>query len=158
MSTKDLEEAFELLDRNDDEADFEGRKPEGLLRKAEQALGLSFPATYRAFLSRLGCGDFAGAEFYGVIKDDFVNSGVPDAVWLTLKQRKTFQLPESHIIIGSTGDGGYYAIDCSQSSGPDENPVVEWWPGPQKQIPVATDFGEFFLRSIREALDHSSGG
>jgi hypothetical protein len=149
---EDLDEAFELIEHNDDQADFDGPKPKDLLSKAEQALGLSFPPTYRVFLSRLGCGDIAGAEFYGVVKDDFVNSGVPDAIWLTLDERKSSQLPKSHIIIGSTVDGGYYAIDCSQQSGVNENPVVEWWAGPQKQSTVAADFGEFFLRSIREAL------
>jgi len=148
---EDLDEAFEIIEHNG-ESDFDGTKSEYLLGKAEQALGLSFPPTYRAFLSRLGCGDIAGAEFYGVVKDDFVNSGVPDAVWLTLDERKSSQLPKSHILIGSTGDGGYYAIDCSQPSGDGENPVVEWWARSQKQSIIASDFGEYFLRSIREAL------
>lgn len=151
MSMKDLEEAFELIEHNDDQADFDGPKPDNLLNKAEQTLGLPFPPTYRAFLSRLGCGDIAGAEFYGVIKDNFENSAVPDAVWLTLRQRLIGQAPSSLIIIGSTGNGGYYALDSSVSIG-GENPVVEWWPGPKKQSSIAKDFGEFFLRSIREAL------
>lgn len=150
MSMEDLDKACELIERN--EADFDGPKPDDLLEKAEIAIGLSFPATFRAFLSRLGCGDIAGAEFYGVIKDDFENSGVPDAIWLTLDKRKSSQLPNSHILVGTTGDGGYYAIDCSKSSGESENPVVEWWAGPQQQKEVAKDFGEFFLRTIREAL------
>ncbi len=152
MSMEDLEVAFELVDANDDQADFDGTKPDELLSKAEQSLGLAFPATYRAFLSHLGCGDIAGVEFYGVIKDDFVNSSVPDAIWLTLRQRENGKAPSSLIIVGSTGNGGYYAIDCSKSSGENESPVVEWWAGPQQQREVATDFGEFFLRSIREAL------
>jgi len=150
MSMEDLDAAFELIELNADQADFDGPKSESLLSKAEQALGLSFPPTYRTFLSRLGCGDIAGAEFYGVIKDDFENSAVPDAIWLTISQRKSSQLPQSHIIVGSTGYGGFYAIDCSQQSDANESPVVEWWGGPQTTI--AADFGEFFLRSIREAL------
>jgi antitoxin YobK len=148
----DLEEAVELIELNDDRADFDGPKSESLLNKAEQTLGLPFPATYRAFLSRLGCGDISGAEFYGVIKDDFDNSAVPDAIWLTLRQRQIGQAPSSLILIGSTGDGGYYALDCSKSSDGSEAPVVEWWPGPKKQSAIAKDFGEFFLRGVRAAL------
>ena len=149
---EDFEEALELIERNDDQADFDGPKPDSLLSKAEQTLGLSFPATYRAFLSRLGCGDISGAEFYGVIKDDFENSAVPDAIWLTLRQRRIGNAPLSLILIGSTGDGGYYAIDCSESLDGIESPVVEWWPRQKKQSVIAKDFGEFFLRSVREAL------
>ncbi|MDC0934975.1 SMI1/KNR4 family protein [Pirellulales bacterium] len=148
----DLEEAFTLIERNEGEADFDGTKPEDLLVKAEQALGISFPATYRVFLSKLGCGDIAGSEFYGIINDDFENSSVPDAIWLTLDERKSASLPTSHILIGSTGDGGYYAIDCSQQSDNSEPPIVECWPGLAKQTTVASDFGEFFIRSVREAL------
>jgi len=152
MSMEDLEEAFELVEANDGQADFDGTKPEDLLNRAEQSLGLTFPATYRAFLSRLGCGGVTGVEFYGVIKNDFVNSSAPDAIWVTLDERRSFNLPASHIIVSSTGDGGYYAIDCSKSSGENESPVVEWWAGPQQQREIAKDFGEFFLRSIREVL------
>jgi hypothetical protein len=152
MSMQDLEAAFGLIEANRDQADFEGPKAEGILGKAEESLGLSFPATYRAFLSRLGCGDIGGAEFYGVVKQDFENSAIPDAIWLTLRQRKIGQIPASHILIGSTGDGGYYALDCSSSTGPGECPVVEWWPVPKNRSGIAKDFGEFFLRSVREAL------
>ena len=73
MSMKDLDKAFELIERNDDQADFDGPKSDSLLVKAEQTLGFPFPATYRTFLSRLGCGGIAGAEFYGVINDEFEN-------------------------------------------------------------------------------------
>lgn len=152
MSMKDLEEAFELVEHNDDQADFDGPKSDNLLKKAEQTLGLPFPATYRTFLSRLGCGDIAGAEFYGVIKDDFENSAPPDAIWLTLRQRQIGQVPSSLIIVGSSGNGGYYGLDSSVSTSGGEHPVVEWWPGPKQQSTVAKDFGEFFLRSVRKAL------
>lgn len=86
------------------------------------------------------------------IKDDFVNLSVPDAIWLTLDERNSSHLPESPIIVGSTDDGGYYAIDRSQNTDANESPVVDWWAGMAKQSTVASDFGEFFLRRIREAL------
>lgn len=148
----DLEHALVLVEQHQDEADFDGSKPGALLEKAEQALGFSFPPTYRAFLSRLGCGDVAGEEFYGVTDDNFVHSSIPNGIWYTLDERKNFQLPECLIVVGSTGDGGLYATDCSQTSDDGEHPVVEWWSGPQKQSQIAHDFGEFFLNRIREAL------
>jgi hypothetical protein len=151
MSMENLDQAFKLIQLHDDRADFDGPKSDELLSKAEQALELSFPPCYRAFLSRLGCGDIAGLEFYGVIREDFDDSGIPDAIWLTLDERTSSQLPASHIIVAETGDGGYYAIDCSDSSN-GECPVVQWWPGANKQEMVASDFGEFLLRSIQIAL------
>ncbi|MEO1006947.1 MAG: SMI1/KNR4 family protein [Planctomycetota bacterium] len=151
MSMQDFEAACELIRRHEELADFEGPKPDELLAKAEAAIGLSFPATYRAFLSKFGCGDIAGAEFYGIIKDNFEESGIPDAIWLTLDQRKSSELPKFYILIGDSGNGGLYAIDCSVISVA-ECPVVEWWAGAQDQRTVAADFGDFFLRTVREAL------
>lgn len=156
MSTRDLDEAFQLIDEHDDEADFDGAKSDDLIQRAEQALGLTFPPTYKQFLSRLGCGDIAGAEFYGIIKDDFANSGVPDAIWLTLKQRRMSQLPESLVLVSETGDGGYYGIDVSRKDIDGENPVVEWWPGRPtatgNRRTVASDFGVFLLERVRGSI------
>jgi hypothetical protein len=50
---------------------FAGSKADDLIQKAEKALGLYLPPTYRRFVSALGAGDIAGQEFYGVIDDDF---------------------------------------------------------------------------------------
>lgn len=152
MSMSDLLKAFDLIEQNESESDFDGEKPESLLRKAEEALGVTLPATYRLFLSRQGCGSIAGEEFYGVITADFENSSVPDAIWLTLNERKSSQLPRGLVLIGATGDGGYYAIDRSQVAADGESPIVEWWAGPRTAKKVANDFGEFLLRRIRAAI------
>lgn len=153
MSMADLEKAIELVERNSDRADFMGEKSEELIRKAECAIGLAFPPTYREFLKRLGCGDVAGVEFYGVISVNFEDSSAPDAIWLTLEERKSSDFPSSHIIVGSTGDGAYYAIDYSLSDRDNDFPIVEYWPGLRKQKVVAEDFGQFFLESVSNALD-----
>lgn len=154
MSMKEAEQAFELIE-NQKSKRFSGIKPDSLILKAQQALGITFPPTYRAFLSRYGCGHVAGEEFYGVVDDDFENSSVPDAVWLTLDERKS-GTPNSLVIVASTGDGGYYAIDLDKKNNEEESPVVEWWPG----IPnaegnrrvVAADFGTFLLQQVRAAV------
>jgi hypothetical protein len=64
-----------------------------LVLKAESALGLKFPPTYRKFLLEYGCGNIFGMEFYGVVDDNFINSSIPDAIWITLNERKTSNLP-----------------------------------------------------------------
>lgn len=147
MSIADYEKAKKRI-RNSDEADFEGRKSEGLIAAAEKVLNLRFPPTYRAFLKDFGCGDIAGFEVYGVISDDFENSGIPDAVWITLKMRKSDGLPLSMVLIAES-DEGYYAIDCARDSANDEHPVIEYAPG-GGSVPVADDFGCFLLQQIED--------
>lgn len=155
MSMSDLEQAFQLIDDNG-VGDFHGPKPEALIVQAERTLGLAFPPTYRQFLSRFGCGDIPPYDLYGLIKDDFENSGVPDAVWATLRRRRTSTYPESFILVAETGDGGDYCIDVSQKTPEGDSPIVEWWPGAPPNASgnrrtVADDFGAFLLEQVHRA-------
>lgn len=156
MSFADLQKAFSLIESNRDSADFDGRKPEELITLAESSLGLQFPKTYRVFLATYGCGDIAGQEFYGVINGDFEKSSVPDAIWLTLDERKSSGLPESLVIIYATSDGVYYALDFSSRNEDGECPVVAWIPGVSKRgdhlEDMAEDYGQFLLRTIEKSL------
>ena len=152
MSISDLQRAIETIARMPN-AHFDGPKPESLIAGAEHALGLTFPPTYRAFLSCLGCGSLGGYEFYGVIKDDFEHSGVPDAIWLTLKTRKTAGLLDTLILVSDTGYGGYYAIDLSRRAASGESPVVEWqaFDTPEVHRLIAEDFGAFLWEIVEWA-------
>jgi antitoxin YobK len=152
MSNKEFEEAKRIIGLNSHLANFAGPKSESLILKAEMALGLTFPASYRQFLREFGCGSIAGAEFYGVIDDDFVNSSVPDAVWLTLDERRASNAPATLVLIGSTGDGGYFGLDCAAENGFGEFPVIEWWNDEGEQVLVANNFGEYFLQTISDLL------
>lgn len=152
MSMSELLQAFDLAEANSGDADFDGPKDEKLIRSAEQALGLSFPTTYREFLLRLGCGDIMGLEFYGVINGDFENSSIPDAIWLTLDQRKSSSLPLNLVLIAETGEGGYYALDIQETS-TEESEVVEWTPGTGASLEsVSSDYGAFFLERITSVV------
>ena len=155
MSKEDLIQAFDLIRAHEDDADFVGPCDEETIRKAEETLGIRFPPTYRRFIQTYGCGDIAGEEFYGILHDDFQNSGIPDAVWLTLVERQ-HGLPEHLVIIYSRGDGTYYTLDASRPNTRGEYPVVAWTPGlsePDKPLEVvASDFGEFLKRTLDEAL------
>lgn len=156
MSAKDLKKAFERIENNSSLADFEGEKEEELISLAESALGIVFPPTYRGFLSKYGCGDIAGCEFYGLVNDDFEASGIPDAIWLTLEERKSSGLPENLVIVYALGDGSYHALDCSVTDQASECPVVEWIPGSSRSGQalevIAEDYGQFLLEKIESAI------
>lgn len=157
MSSADVFNGVDLAIKNGFHVDLEGEKPDSLVSAAEKTLGLNFPPSYKSFLLSFGCGDVAGQEFYGVIKHDFLNSGVPDAIWLTLRERADSKLPFQFIIVGSQGNGAYYVIDCGRVSESHECPVVTWWPGlsgesyPDNAEIIAEDFGSFFLHMVEAA-------
>lgn len=156
ISVADLHKAFALIERHKASADFEGKKPEGLVSLAESALGVRFPASYKSFLMTYGCGDIGGQELFGVIKPDFKNSGIPDAIWLTLDERQSSDLPESFVIVYATGDGAYYAIDCARTNEEGESPIFAWEPGSSKRgdalEQVADDDGQFLPELIEQAV------
>ena len=149
MSIQDLEVALYLIEVNGS-GDFEGPKEDALINRAEIMLGLIFPPSYKKFLATLGCGDIAGLEFYGLINSDFEHSGIPDAIWLTLKKRKT-GLPTNLILIYATGDGTYYALDTGQVDDNGECPVVSYdLDGNIEKI--ADDYGSFILSELKTVL------
>lgn len=155
MSIKDVKDAINIINSNIELADFVGEISPDLIIKAENMLGVNFPESYKYFLENLGCGDIYGQEFYGIIKEDFINSGIPDAIWVTLKMRENSGLPNYFVIVYFDGDGDYYAIDCRN---PNEAPVICWIPGVSIKdglyTKVAKDFGVFFKETIIDAKEN----
>jgi len=149
MSIQDLDKAIELIAKNGG-GDFEGEKDPSLVEKSEKMLGLKFPPTYKKFLHTLGCGDIEGLEFFGIINDDFENSSVPDAIWLTLDERKK-GLPNNFILVYAAGDGTYCAIDTSQVNSNNENPVIAYTPDGSTKT-IADDYGSFLLSELKTVL------
>jgi len=148
MGVKDLELAFDLIDEFG--GDFEGEKPSTLIKKAEKELGLVFPPSYKAFLSKYGCGDIEGLEFYGLIGEDFQNSGIPDAIWLTLEQRK-LGLPEYLVLVYATGDGVFIALNTRDINRNGEGAVIAYDTN-GNTAKVAEGFGEFLLAELKTVL------
>jgi hypothetical protein len=160
MSMEDLRKAFKLIEEHSERARFVGPRPPELVRKAEVALGIAFPPTFREFVLRFGAGGFAGQEFFGITSANFETSTVPNGVWLTLDNRKSWGLPEQFVIVSDLGDGAYYAIDVSKKNASGENPVVLFYPGawdPKTEPPisevVAEDFGAFLLEQVQWGLE-----
>ncbi|OCG35163.1 hypothetical protein A9G29_02425 [Gilliamella sp. Fer2-1] len=155
MSVQDVIDTINVIERNSENADFLGHKDPNLVIAAEKSLNITFPNSYRYFLTELGAGGIYGQEFYGVINNDFINSGIPDAIWLTLKERKESNLPEYLVLIYFGGDGDYYAIDCRD---PNNAPIVYWEPGASQENDklhkIADDFGAFFKETILNAKEN----
>jgi antitoxin YobK len=155
MGMAELEQALEAV-RASDLADFVGRRDPSLVTAAEDALGVSFPPTYRRFVAELGAGSFGGTEFYGAIDENFDTSSVPDGIWLTLDERREFGLPRHLVVVGDTGTGGFYVLDTARTEAGDECPVGVWVGGQfqdgEELEVVASDFGTFFWRAVQHEL------
>ncbi|MCZ7567371.1 MAG: SMI1/KNR4 family protein [Ardenticatenaceae bacterium] len=156
MSMRDYELAANMMEEHPNTMDFIGPRPESLVRTAEQALGVTFPPTYRRFLLEYGAGGFGSSEIYGVIDENFEESSIPDAIWYTLTERKEVNLPNGLVVIYAVGDGGLYCLDL-QSKKVDEAPVVVYEPGlpneEQFYEVVAKDFGEFLLDLVQREIN-----
>lgn len=149
MSMTSLKKAFDLIEEIG--GDFDGNKPDELVSEAEKALGCIFPPTYKEFITTYGCGDIEGLEFYGLIDNNFENSAIPNAVWLTLDERKS-GIPESLVLIYSTGDGNFIALKVDEISEGEENPVVLVSPSGDVLELVADDFGAFMLDELQSVI------
>jgi len=130
--------------------DFEGAKPETLVAKAEGALGLTFPPSYRRFLLEMGCGSINGLEVFGLINENFENSTVPNGIWLTLNERRVIGLYPAYVLIGDGGDGTYYGLDTHQLGKNGEAPVVRLSVDGRQSEKVADSFGDYFLEAVRD--------
>jgi len=127
-----------------------------LVVAAETALGVSFPPTYRWFIEELGAGSVGGRELYGAIDENFVDSSIPDGIWLTLDERERFRFPKHLVIVGDTGMGEHYVLDTSRPDPDGECPVAVWVTGQSQEADeievVAPDFGSFFWQPLREVF------
>lgn len=132
--------------------DFEGEKPDSLVAKGEAALGLTFPPSYRRFLQEFGCGSVNGFEVYGLIDDNFADSAIPNAIWLTLTERAECGLDPGFVIVGEGGDGVYLAIDTRVVDGAGESPVARISPDSREYERIAASFGDFLLEEIKAIL------
>lgn len=156
MSIQDYSNAVDLIQQNPDLGDFVGKCSEELVKKAEEKLNLSFPQSYKNFLLNYGAGNFGAEEIYGIINQDFENSGIPDAIWFTIKQRKDINLPSNLLIIYHTGGEEIFCLDFSKLNKSNEPAVVSYAIGVDLEFQayevIANDFGEFILQRVKIEL------
>lgn len=155
MGMGELEQALDAV-RDSDRSHFVGRREPALVTAAEEALGVHLPPTYRRFVLELGAGSVGGREFYGAIDENFVDSSIPDGIWVTLDQREVFGFPTHLVIVGDTGMGEYYVLDTSQRDAAGESPVVVWVSGLSQEGDslevVAPDFGSFLWAAVQQVF------
>jgi len=148
-----LAQANEILENYPDECDFSGGATIDDIRAAETALGLTFPESYRRFLSTLGAGSFAGAEFYGVIKGKPIGTSVPSVAWANLDLRKRPNFPNHLITTYNNGDGSLLCIDTSQMDSEKESPAILWtFDLEQPYLKEYDSFGHLFLDIVRQEI------
>lgn len=153
MINESYEKALKLISEKMDMCDFLGPRPESMISAAENVLNLKLRGSYRDFLMRFGTGNIGSYEIFGITTGEFENSSVPNAVWYTLTERKTYNLPENLFIIYDTSSDELYCLDFSEKK-EIEPPVVSYAPGIsmdyQEFRVVAQSFGDFLLEILEE--------
>jgi len=149
MSVETYQKAKQIIQTNEDLADFIGGRKNELIKLAEEKLGVKFTGFYLDFLQTFGAGNFGAQEIYGIINDNFENSSVPDAIWYTLTERKEINLPNNLLVIYHTGSDELFCLDFNQLDEKGEPKVVSFVPGieleRQRYKIIANDFGDFLL-------------
>lgn len=153
---RNYEEAKKIIGLHSDLDDFVGNISDENIAKAEKELNVTFSKSYRQFLKDFGAGNFGAEEIYGILSGDFDNSGIPDAIWFTKKQRCEMALAPNLVIIYFTGGSEYFCLDVNQMNDEGECPVVVCVVGTdtidKKLEIIAEDFGDFFLDIIKREV------
>jgi hypothetical protein len=149
-----IEKAAEIIDANDDLAEFAGGVPFEEIWVAEQALEVTFPDSYREFLERYGAGSFGGIPVYGL---GVPETGLPNVVWATEAVRTADDFfPGDLVVIQDTGEGDLLCLATSRMNDENECPVVQWIPEmsfeEQMFEVINKTFGGFLLRVARRGL------
>lgn len=134
-----------------------GPFPESTVDAAERLLGVRFPPSYRGFLAKFGFVSFGGEEVYGITSLDLSRPSVPNAVWVTLFERRRQPGLEKLVFVATVGGGSHYTIDMSRIDREGESPVVVWHPAvgaDTRQLEVvAPSFGAFFRDRVVAELE-----
>lgn len=153
----DYNKAKKIIEENKDLADDFGGATDVIIRKAQVELNLRFPEDYKRFLSSFGALTFGSIEIYGVFKEDFENSGVPDAVWATLNERKLVNMPAHLVILYNTGMGEMYCLNYQELNENSEPKITSYFPGfsedSQKNEALYNNFGEFLLDMVANEIN-----
>lgn len=156
MSVESYNRAKEIIEENEELVDDFGEMQESLIIKAQKELGVDFPDEYKYFLSDFGALTFGSIEIYGVFKEDFENSGVPDAVWATMNERKLVNMPQYLVVIYNTGMGELFCLNFRDLNDNHEPKVTSYFAGfdesAQKHEVLYESFGDFILDMVKDEV------
>ncbi|MEG0732838.1 MAG: SMI1/KNR4 family protein [Vagococcus sp.] len=152
MSIEKYEQAKKIMEKNSDFLEYIGGCSDLLLIKAEKELSVAFPSDYRLFLKEYGALSFGAEEFYGIVREDFYNSRVPDGIWYTLTERKQVNMPKYLVVIYDTTMGELYCLNYNKLNKNNEPMVTSYFPGFDEEIQkhevIAESFGDFLLDRV----------
>ena len=122
--------------------------------RAERQIGQRFPPSYRYFLSELGTAGFGGDEIYGLIPQNFLGAGGPNALWLYRHNLTAFAQPARYFEFFDYGDGTTVALDLAARDASGECLLAETHAGGWEEYheEVEGDFGSFLLALVRAGL------
>lgn len=149
-----MDEILKIINANIADIRVSGSKPANWIIKAESMLECKLPKSYKFFLEKWGVLRFDGNEYYGIVKDDFENSGIPDVVWFNLRRRFQDNFPKNLIIFKDNLDSSeYLCLDVSKMDDDGECPVVVW-DNVNKEIEQTLDanFGNILLEDLEESF------
>jgi hypothetical protein len=148
-----IEQALEIVGKNESEAEFSGPASEAEIARAEELLGRELPPSYRRFLATLGAGRIFGVKLYGIVGgEDPATPLEPHAVGVALEGRRQGWLPDSLLPVGGRGTDVGYGIDLAAAGAGGEHPVVVWRGSPESGTQVvARDFGTFLYDIVKHA-------
>lgn len=161
MGMTDYEKAVALMQRFKEHADpgdlESGGCQEELIRHAEGRLGVTFPPTYRRFLTECGTVGFLSTEFYGIVPYNPDAEAVPNTVFPTMRLRLEASLPNHYMRVAALGNGDEYVLD-TRGAPEVEGPVVLWSLNDAKGefiVPIASDYGAFLLERVEAVIRRS---
>jgi hypothetical protein len=117
--------------------------------RAELALGLHFPPSFRHYLGRYGGGSIGGEVVNGLLGVPFEEACGPDIVYNTQLDRLQAGLdPRLIVLVDNDGDEVFY-LDFSRVAPEGENPVVRVLiEEPTLRLPYAENVADFLLKRI----------
>ena len=93
------------------------------IQEAEKALGVSFPPSYRAFLSLYGAMSVGDVTISGIVNNAPLDPGGGSVVSDTTTFRKDWRLPDHYVVI-QPNDEAPYCLDTQTSDAAGEMVVV----------------------------------
>jgi len=100
-----------------------GRVETSIVNAYEQTLGVDFPKSFRFFLENFGRISFGSRDIYGVVKDGFNQSSVPNFYWFTKVLRERSDISNSMVVIGTSGFGPHIILETGKMDSDNECPV-----------------------------------
>ena len=119
---------------------------EAAIRRAEGALKVPLPESYKWWLSKYGGGQIAGDIVYGI---DEGNMGAPDLVELAQMNERDGREGIRHLVF-AIGDGEQFYFATSERGAEGEYKVYLLDAGQGDPMPYANSFADFLRKRIKE--------